>query len=603
MNEMLSSAYLDVLPAHPRPQPLESLNSYVKRIACANGIHHVNTFSHLTGVREPKHWLELRPAPDYGQLGTVTCCTDTELLVMTVYFLGRKFGREQSLGRFLAPNLSRHQRWCPACLAEQGCMKLPWYFLHLSGCAQHGIRLLDACPHCQRPLRLKSASLSLHGCPHCAGDLRQAECTTLSETEKQHCQDVWDDLAYLLTPQDWEAETAHSPVMAAFRQRLGFLRRASGVQAQQMAQQLGLSRNGILAIENETRSGIGESLNDYLLYVDALGVQMRDVFHDCVQAGYRHKDDLFAAELLRRTEVAIHQLKAAHIPVTQRRVSNALGHTAAMLRNYPAAAARLRAEALVRKKRTDDYENELYQQTEQVIRAFTAQRKRVSRRAVCSQLEQTPARIRKFYPRVDRLLHEAIEAQQQQRNDQAADLLRAVQVALAWFREHEKRVSQLDVAVYLGVSADYLRSHSVVQQLIAEQTVLSQQRWLQATTAQITLTLKEAEQHNDFLSQSDVVNQLGLVTYIFQRYPELQTLWQVFAQRQYQRHEAALLARVEEAIDACKTQGLPLTFRQVEALMDFSRSALTRYPRVFALLSAHGLVRAKPDSQSVSEAS
>jgi hypothetical protein len=107
MNEMLSSAYLDVLPAHPRPQPLESLNSYVKRIACANGIHHLNTFSHLTGVREPKHWLELRPAPDYGQLGTVTCCTDTELLVMTVYFLGHKFGREQSLGRFLAPNLSR----------------------------------------------------------------------------------------------------------------------------------------------------------------------------------------------------------------------------------------------------------------------------------------------------------------------------------------------------------------------------------------------------------------------------------------------------------------------------------------------------------------
>ena len=123
MNDVRSSDYLETLPAHPRPQSLESLNSYLKRVACANGIHHVNTFSHLTGVREPRHWLELRPAPDYGQLGTVTCCSDRELLALTVYFLGRKFGREQSLGRFLAHSTASYQRWCPACLAVSSSLK------------------------------------------------------------------------------------------------------------------------------------------------------------------------------------------------------------------------------------------------------------------------------------------------------------------------------------------------------------------------------------------------------------------------------------------------------------------------------------------------
>lgn len=43
----------------------------------------------------------------------------------------------------------------------------------------------------------------------------------MTEPEWQQCQCDWDDLAYLLTPQPWEADT-QSLVMAAFRQRLSF---------------------------------------------------------------------------------------------------------------------------------------------------------------------------------------------------------------------------------------------------------------------------------------------------------------------------------------------------------------------------------------------
>jgi hypothetical protein len=149
------------------------------------------------------------------------------------------------------------------CLAEQVSAKLPWSFLHLSACPQHGIRLLDACPHCQRALRLKSASLTLHHCPHCAGDLRQADGVELTEPEGQQCQRDWDDLAYLFTPQTWDADE-QSPVRAAFRQRLGFLRRASGVEAKRFARLLGLRPRILVALENETASGCGETFDDYL---------------------------------------------------------------------------------------------------------------------------------------------------------------------------------------------------------------------------------------------------------------------------------------------------------------------------------------------------
>jgi hypothetical protein len=53
------SLYLNTLPAHPRPQALESLNSYLKRLAQANGIHHLATFSHLTDIAQPECLLEL----------------------------------------------------------------------------------------------------------------------------------------------------------------------------------------------------------------------------------------------------------------------------------------------------------------------------------------------------------------------------------------------------------------------------------------------------------------------------------------------------------------------------------------------------------------
>jgi hypothetical protein len=184
--------YLDMLPAHPQPKPLESLHSYLKRIARANGIQHIQTFSHFSRLREPKRLLELHAPPSFGQLGRVTGCAEEELLALTTHFLACKFGREQTPGRFLARSAVKRLRWCPDCLKQERYYSLLWSFPHIPGCPQHGIWFLEVCPHCQRSIALSAAALALNTCPHCRGYLRYAATQPLTDDERRVSCKRWD---------------------------------------------------------------------------------------------------------------------------------------------------------------------------------------------------------------------------------------------------------------------------------------------------------------------------------------------------------------------------------------------------------------------------
>lgn len=598
MNDVRSSDYLETLPAHPRPQSLESLNSYVKRVACANGIHHVNTFSHLTGVREPRHWLELRPAPDYGQLGTVTCCSDRELLALTVYFLGRKFGREQSLGRFLAHSTAFYQRWCPACLAEQGYAKLPWSFLHLSGCPQHGIRFAEVCPHCQRSVRLTSTSLSLHHCPHCAGDLRQSDGVKLTEAEREQCQHDWDDLAYLLTPQTWDVDE-QSPVRAAFRQRLGFLRRASGVDAKRFARLLGLRPRILVALENETASGCGETFDDYLRYAKRLGWVLSDVFRKSAAAGYLHKDDLYAAELLRRAQGAVRQLKEAHCPVTQRQVGAILGYEPSALRKYAPIHQLLYTEAAIRDQRTWDYEQALCQKMQQVIQALNAKRERVTKRKVGMLVGHDPKQIQKFYPDAYQILAGAVTTYQRQKPLRQAQLLREVERALAVFREQGKPITQKAIAEHLGLSESQLATYPAICARITDQQRQAHEAWMETLKQRIVGEMEQLAAQSVVISRGKLAQRLSMPDHWFEQHPELMALWRTLDDAQRLQRETDLVDRTQAAIATCQREHIPVTFRVVSNRVGLARTPMKRYPRVLALLQTHHLVRTKPDAPSV----
>jgi len=581
--------YLNTLPAHPDPMPLETLSSYLKRLAQANGIHHLATFSHLTGISQPDRLLELHPPPDWGCMAQTTQTSPQQLLTLTTYYLVHKFGRVTSPGRFLARSCSPYLRWCTHCLAEEGYYQLPWQFLLLRACPHHAQPLLDHCPHCQRKISLKSPTMQLTACPYCTGDLSQAQVVNLSPEERMTCHQDWEELVYLLSPQDWQlADT--TDIADAMRQRLGYLRRLQNRKAPQVARALGVSQRILGALENETQSGTGETFADYLRYADYFGLTLQAVFCESAQVGYIHKDVLYADNLLQEARKVVAQLKRQGIPVTQKQIAQSLGHTASMLRKYPKIHALLRSEAAIRDKLTDTYEDQLYEQVQPVIQTLQEQQKRLSKRKIALQLGYNSAKIRKHYPRVEQLLVSAVN-QYQQQTQHSSQLRQDVQQALQVFRQQGLSITQKNIAQYLDVSVTKLGDDPYIQSLIAEQQQEAHDCWLKALKERIAREMNLLLEQEMFVSQTTLLIRLQLTKHCFAHYPELNAIWQAFDAEQRQQREARMLERVQEAIQACQQEDIPLTFRVVEKIVVVTRLSMKGYPSVYALLKAHNLVR------------
>src|SRR6266851_4927297 len=147
--------YFDTLPLHPPPKRLETLTSYLIRLAEENGFQSLPVRYFLfqalqisQGVASKDHL-----PTSFGNLPRVACCSEALLKQSTFYHVGQKFGRPatpNTLSRSIAP----HLRYCPMCLAdpENAFRSLAWRFLVLQGCNQHGCRLLSECTHCDQPI-------------------------------------------------------------------------------------------------------------------------------------------------------------------------------------------------------------------------------------------------------------------------------------------------------------------------------------------------------------------------------------------------------------------------------------------------------------------
>jgi transcriptional regulator with XRE-family HTH domain len=467
---------------------------------------------------------------------------------------------------------------------------LLWNFLHIPGCPKHGICFLDLCPHCTRSIALNAAALSLNTCPHCRGDLCHAPAQPLTEDEQQASDQQWDELTYLLTPQEWQRESSRR-IAEAVRQRLGFLRRASGLQAQQVIKALRVRKNNVLAVENETCSGMGETLQDYLRFVDYLGLKLSDVFRESAETGYIHKDVLFAEEMLHRTQVAISQLKTGDVSVTQKHVGELLGYEPSALRKYPLVHDLLQTEAQIRDKRTPQHEDEMCQQIQEVIQALNARQERVTKRKVGLLVGYDPKQIQNFYPRAYRILTDAVTAYQRQKPLRTARLLQQVEQALVAFRKRGDAITQKAIAQHLGISESQLASYSEACARIAEQQQAMHEAWLGALKCRIADEIKILTAQNIFVSRGKLAQRLAIADHWFEQYPELMVMWQAFDDEQRLRRESDLVARTQAVIFACQAKEIPLTFRKVAERVGMERGSMKRYPQVLALLQAHHLVR------------
>lgn len=580
--------FLDVLPVHPQPQPLESLNSYIKRLAATNHIRHIHKFALFAAVREPRFLFHNMPLPSFGRLATIAGCTDAQVLALTFYHLGRKFRREQTLGRFLSDSIASHSRYCPHCLADQGYHSLVWSFSRLVGCPTHRVHLLDQCGYCGAAIPLTSPFLSVTHCPSCKSDLRDCPTRTLSTTDYEACQQHWHDLAYLLTPQPWEGE--ESGIAAGARQRLGFVRLEKRWMGKQMARQLGRRAGIMVSMENETQSGSGETFQDYLHYADLLEVQLSEQFIAAEQTGYQTKEQLYQASLATQVRSAIEILNEQGVSVTQRRICQLIGSTPATLRHYPAIHAILKQAALERKERTPAHEHALCQQIQQAIEHLKANNQRVSWSAIGSLVGRSWQQLN-YYPQVVALIESAIKEYESYCQQWEQDLTHRVQAAIAACLARNEPPSQKTIAQELGVSRQFLslRPHLSASIIQANRQMNESLRHTLVTRVQAAAVA--LKQRGIPLTQRALAAEAGTYRGIFLYDPELRAVWQSLAEDDAREKEDELVRRVQVAIQQLEAENKRISLRAIEQRVSLSRSALIRYPRVFYIFKAYHLLQ------------
>ena len=395
-------AIWNVLPLHPRPQVLESMTSYMIRLAGANGLQFVGELVELAGFS--RRLLEnLSRSPDYPTpsyctgLAQIARCPEERLLYTTFLPLVQRFGRSThpvALHRFLAGSLASTLRYCPICLASSDTTysSLIWRFLVLPGCIEHEVCFLDECGHCGSPLPLLSPRSQLGQCVSCQGDLRTGPRTRLSDEILQPTQRRTHELSILLSLMSGPLDLAQARMIG---KQCMALRQQRDLSITEVASLSGVPIAVIIDIE-QTSHRMRASFSDYMRYVDALSCSLLEVFDtDLIPIC----EDL----AFKQVESAIQQLMRQGEPVTRKNVRDLVGMEIIRLGRYQKVDALLakyvRGQARQSTLIKTMPEEEVVKRVEQASAAIQALGRRVSQRGICELVGMSRKELL-TYPRV-----------------------------------------------------------------------------------------------------------------------------------------------------------------------------------------------------------
>ena len=281
--------YFDVLPLHPRPEYLESLTSYLKRLAELNGISSIDGISALCFPHQNRRIT--RDIADYPPVSfsglTIVGTWSEEILRTTTFFhLAVKFGRStlpQPMSRFLSGCVGQYLRYCPVCFAEQRIRYylLTWRFLLVTCCCKHRCRLLETCGHCDELIPLFRSPFIVGNCPRCRQNLKL--CAAASESDEaalEVSKNVHDDIVFLLTPQLWEANSGS--IIKRVGRRFADMRQMKRLTAVEVASQIGVTLTIVEGIERGDFQGRGATLQCYFKYAHYLCLNLKEVFSDAI---------------------------------------------------------------------------------------------------------------------------------------------------------------------------------------------------------------------------------------------------------------------------------------------------------------------------------
>jgi len=281
--------YFDVLPLHPEPEYLESLTSYLMRLAERNGISSIDGLSALCFPHQDRRIT--RDIADYPPVSfddlTIVGAWSEEILRTTTFFhLATKFGRStlpQPTSRFLSGCIGQYLRYCPVCFAEQRVTYylLTWRFLMVTCCRKHKCRLLETCGHCDELIPLYTSPFILGNCPKCRQSLKLCAAASVSDEEElEVATHTHDDIVFLLTPQPWEADSGS--IIKRVGRRLSHMRQMKQLTAVEVASQIGVTLTVVEGIERGDFQGRGATLQCYLKYAHYLCLSLKEVFGDVI---------------------------------------------------------------------------------------------------------------------------------------------------------------------------------------------------------------------------------------------------------------------------------------------------------------------------------
>lgn len=615
---MVLSPYFDSLPLHPLPRYLESLSSYILRLAEANEISSFHELSVLLDISTGTlSRLADYPLLCFGTMPARASAKQETILATTLYYFSTKFGRSprpSPLARFLKGSIGSHLRYCPVCLSENNYYRLTWRFLVLPGCAAHGCRLLDCCSHCGTTLPLISFPLKVGVCPACGGNLDCCRAEPLSERESKETAERTLDLKYLLSPHSSEQSEVFPKAVG---RNLGVLRREKQLLAQNVAAHLGVPENHIGGIERGGKNQ-GAPFWVYVKYADYLGVSLRDIFTKpsvrpekqvkllsptpsvavSKQQSSRGQNQR-EAELLKRLREAIPELKAQKKSITTKTVSEFVGLTPQGIQHYPTTKAlweQIRQEIHTEQKISKQQrEEELLVHVREAIAALLANEHYPSQEAIGKLVKLSPGGLR-YYPRVRTLIKESMAQQYHLRlshNQQTeAELLKQVQAAYTHLQGLEQSVTQQQISDMLGLSLHRLRLYPQVRAILDQITEEGRRlRKQQANSHELVLAEQVHQAIQQLLAQKQLLSRqavgkvVGLTPRALARYPQIRPLlsqiskiYKMNGPRRTKRRERELLKQVRQIMKQLQEQGLPITQKAVSVRLGLTTTALKYYP-------------------------
>jgi len=476
--------YFEVLPLHPHPQPLESLTSYLTRLAEANGIPTLYRLQpilfpdrHADFIREMK---DLAPN-SFDSLSIAAFCPEAALQAITFYHLIKKFGRPTNslaVAQFLLGHLAPQLRYCPLCLqTDPPHYILPWRFVILAGCPQHGCRLLDGCSCCGYEIPLLTAPLKMNRCPQCGVALSTGRVEPLDDLQHHQAQARYRDLVFLLSPPQNETE------LGAIGPRLAYWRKARQRTVDAVADHLQTLLRTVRTLERRVpRSGF--KFGTYLAYVDYLDLTFEELFntiltpeeegyHQCLSPEQRFQQR--ETKLLNQIQQAVDKIHEQGTHLSQVNVSRAMGTPCSSLQAYPRIRAVLTQISQDRQQETlqrkQHLEQEWVEKVNQAMESLQAEGKRVTQLAI-SHLVGMSSKGLFHYPRVKTILLQVADAYRRRTRQQNEQTLQAlavnVQRSISELKSQGQPVTKRTVAKSIGVSRGILNYHPEIRMLFAQ---------------------------------------------------------------------------------------------------------------------------------------